>query len=81
MEKFSLLTGLLNLAFLLNLPSGYLRAGAKKFSPRWFLFIHLPIPFIAFARILSHIEYRYIPIIIISSVIGQILGNKIRFEV
>ncbi|MCX7794318.1 MAG: hypothetical protein N2257_07960 [Thermodesulfovibrionales bacterium] len=81
MEKLGLITGLFNLAFILNLPSGFLRGGAKRFSPRWFIFIHLPIPFIALARIFSHIEVLYIPLFLLSSILGQIIGNKIRFEV
>ncbi len=80
MEKFALIAGLFNLAFLLNLPAGYLRGKAKKFSPRWFLFIHLPIPFIAGARIISHVDIRYIPLLIFSSVLGQILGSRITFS-
>ncbi|MFN3740193.1 MAG: hypothetical protein ACK4TF_05905 [Thermodesulfovibrionales bacterium] len=81
MEKLGLIAGLFNLAFILNLASGFLRGRAKKFSPQWFFFIHLPIPFIAFARIFSHLELKYIPLFIFSSIIGQVLGSKLRFEV
>lgn len=81
MEKLGLIAGLFNLAFILNLPSGFLRGRAKKFSLRWFLFIHLPIPFIAFARIFSHIDIKYIPLFVLSSILGQILGSRLRFEV
>ncbi len=81
MEKIGLIAGLFNLAFILNLPSGFLRGRTKKFSPQWFLFIHLPIPFIAFARIFSHIDIKYIPLFVLSSILGQILGSKLRFEV
>jgi hypothetical protein len=80
MEKFALITGLFNLAFLLNLPAGYMRGRARKFSPRWFLFIHLPIPFIIAARIISHVDIRYIPLFIFSSVLGQLLGSRITFS-
>lgn len=81
MEKLGLIAGLFNLAFILNLPSGFLRGRAKKFSFQWFLFIHLPIPFIAFARIFSHLELKYIPLFILSSILGQIIGSKLKFEV
>lgn len=81
MEKLGLIAGLFNLAFILNLPSGFLRGRAKKFSLQWFLFIHLPIPFIAFARIFSHVDIKYIPLFVLSSILGQILGSRLRFEV
>ncbi len=81
MEKLGLIAGLFNLAFILNLPSGFLRGRAKKFTTRWFVFVHLPIPFIALARIFSHIEVRYIPLFVFSSILGQIIGSKIKFEV
>jgi hypothetical protein len=64
---------------LLNLPFGYARARARKYSLRWFLYIHAPIPFIFIARTLSHIQIIYIPIFVIAAVMGQILGGKLEF--
>ena len=64
---------------LLNLPFGYARAKTKKYSLRWFLYIHLPIPLIFIARTLSHIDIKYIPIFVVAAVIGQILGGKLGF--
>ena len=65
------------LALVLNIPFGYLRAKEKKFSFRWWLYIHLPIPFIIFVRIASQLDFRYIPIFIFAAVIGQICGGKL----
>jgi hypothetical protein len=63
---------------LINLPFGYFRSKTKKYSFRWFLYIHIPIPLIFLARTLSHIEFRYIPILILAALAGQILGGKLN---
>jgi len=64
---------------LVNLPFGYARAKAKRYSLRWFLYIHLPIPLIFIARTFSHIEFKYIPVLVLAAITGQILGGKLDF--
>ncbi len=64
---------------LINLPFGYARAKAKKYSFRWFLCIHIPIPLIFIIRTISHIHVEYIPIFVFAAVAGQIIGGKIDF--
>ena len=66
------------ITLLLNLPFGYARARAKKYSLRWFLYIHVPIPFIFIARVLSHIEMQYIPFFALTAIIGQLVGGKLE---
>lgn len=66
------------LAFIINIPFGYLRNKSRKFSARWFLYVHLSIPFIVAARLLSHTDYRYIPVFILAAVAGQYLGGRIE---
>lgn len=66
-------------AFLINIPFGRLRSKVKKFSWRWFAYIHLPIPFIALPRILLGISFYFIPLFLVASVAGQIAGSKIKF--
>ena len=34
-------------AFLLNVPLGWMRQGTRRFSPAWFLWVHLSVPLIA----------------------------------
>lgn len=63
----------------INLPFGYFRKRAKRFSFKWFLYIHIPIPLILLARVLSHLDYRYIPIFLMAAVIGQFLGGRVEF--
>ena len=61
-----------------NLPLGYLRQGTRKFSPAWFLYVHLSVPLIALLRVLNHISLRTIPLFIACAVLGQVLGGKAR---
>jgi hypothetical protein len=64
---------------LVNLPFGYVRTKTKRYSLRWFLCIHIPIPLIFIARTLSHIEFKYIPVLVLAALTGQILGGKLEF--
>lgn len=65
-------------ALAVNVPLGYLRAGARKYSARWFLFIHLSIPLIAFLRISSHLTAWAIPVFVLCAIAGQLAGGRIR---
>jgi hypothetical protein len=64
---------------LINLPFGHARAKTRRYSLRWFLYIHIPIPLIFIARTLSHIEFKYIPVLVLAAITGQILGGKLEF--
>ena len=64
-------------AFILNLPFGYLRNFTKKFSWQWFACIHIPIPFLAFFRIITGTPWQYIGLFLIMSVLGQIIGARL----
>jgi hypothetical protein len=77
-NKFYAILFLFALTFLINLPFGRARARTEKYSFRWFLYIHAPIPIIFVIRIVSQIEMKYIPIFVLAAVIGQILGGKLE---
>jgi hypothetical protein len=77
-NKFYVILSLFAFTLLLNLPFGYVRAKTKKYSLRWFLYIHVPIPLILVARTISHIEMKYIPIFAFAALTGQILGGKLE---
>ncbi len=47
------------LVFVINLPFGYLRGKSKKYSLKWFLYIHLPIPMIILLRIYSGLGFQF----------------------
>jgi len=65
----------------MNLPFGYLRGKTRKFSFLWFLYIHLPIPFVIVFRVLAGFSLKIVPIILAASIAGQIVGARIeRFK-
>jgi hypothetical protein len=76
--KWVIAVGIAVLTVVVNLPFGYFRQKTKKFSLKWFLCIHLPIPLIFLARVSSHLSYKFIPIFVAAAVTGQILGGKIE---
>ena len=63
------------IAVALNVPFGAWRATTDRLSLRWFLAVHLPIPFILFLRVASGHTWRVIPLMIAASVAGQLLGS------
>jgi len=65
-------------AFGVNIPLGYLRAGVRKFSPAWFLYVHLSIPLIILLRLSLGLGYAFIPIFIAMAVGGQLAGGRMR---
>lgn len=69
---------LLLFTLLINLPFGYARAKSRRFSFRWFLYIHIPIPIIFIARTISHIEFKYLPLLALAAIIGQVVGGKLE---
>ncbi|MBI5560258.1 MAG: hypothetical protein HY883_03185 [Deltaproteobacteria bacterium] len=78
MEHILLLIAILTLAALvINLPFGYLRSGTKKFSLKWFLYIHVPVPILIVLRLLAGVGYRAIPVVVAGAVIGQFIGGLI----
>lgn len=78
-NKFYAVLILLGFTLLINLPFGYARAKTRRYSFRWFLYIHVPIPIIFIARTISHIEFKYIPLLALAAIIGQIVGGKLEF--
>jgi hypothetical protein len=79
----SLLTRLVLVALavaVLNLPFGYWRQGTKKFSPAWFAFVHLPIPFVVLLRLKSGIGFGWYtyPVMVAAYFGGQFLGARHR---
>jgi hypothetical protein len=65
---------------LLNLPFGYWRAGARRFSLGWFLAVHVPVPFVIGLRLVSGIGWHMVtfPILMGAFFGGQLLGGQFR---
>lgn len=81
MEKILLTLLILTLiTLILNLPFGYLRSKANKFSLRWFLYIHLPIPFVILMRVWMGFGYTAIPALLVGAMAGQLLGGYLNLN-
>lgn len=77
-SKLALVAVLFMLTVIVNLPFGYFRRRSRRFSFKWFLYIHIPIPVIFLARVLSNLDFRYIPLFILAAVIGQFWGGRME---
>lgn len=66
------------LVFLINLPFGYWRSKVKKFSMRWFLAIHLPVPFVYALRVYAGINWGILSFIVLIGFyfLGQYVGSR-----
>ena len=63
------------ITLIFNVFCGIFRVRQTKL--KWkLLYIHLPIPFIAYMRITSGISWKYIPLLVVVAVIGQLIGGK-----
>lgn len=71
-----LLVGLVVL--LINLPCGYWRSRVKKFSVKWFLAIHVPIPIVYTLRIYEGIGWQVSSFIVLVGAffLGQYIGSR-----
>ncbi len=66
------------LTFLFNMPFGFWRASVKKFSWKWFLAVHLPIPVIVFMRFYFELGFQFYtyPFLVGAFFFGQFVGAK-----
>ncbi len=64
----------------LNLPFGFWRAGLGKFSARWIVAVHAPVPFVVAIRLLAGLGWHLItfPILVGAFFTGQFLGGRLR---
>ncbi|MEW6660853.1 MAG: hypothetical protein ACOY9Y_12405 [Bacillota bacterium] len=69
--------GLHLLVLALNVPMGFWRASASKFSLYWFLAIHLTIPLIIAIRISTGLSFSLVPLLIFAAIFGQGLGSRV----
>lgn len=78
MSKTLLVILVFVLALAINVPFGYLRQRSRKYSIKWFLYIHLPVPLIIMARLFSQLDFRFIPLFLFAGVLGQFCGGKLE---
>ncbi|RNC72781.1 MAG: hypothetical protein ED859_02140 [Desulfuromonadales bacterium] len=78
MHTFLMISGLVALAILINLPLGYLRQGYEKFTFGWYFYIHISIPFLIYLRVKAGYSWKLIPLTLGGAVVGQLLGGIIQ---
>ncbi|MCL5734625.1 MAG: hypothetical protein M1274_03395 [Actinobacteria bacterium] len=71
------LAEVLLIVLLATLPFGFYRAYTRRFSLRWFLAIHLPVPLVFLTRIEAHLSYAFIPFTCLAFAAGQLLGSRL----
>jgi hypothetical protein len=69
---------LMLIVFLINIPFGYWRSRADRFSRNWMMAIHLPVPVVFLMRIMSGFSWTIIPLLMVSFATGQFIGGNIR---
>ena len=76
----STLAGVTLAILLLNLPFGYWREGVRKFSPQWFLAVHVPVPLAIGLRFAVGLGFRLatLPLFVAAFFGGQFLGGRLR---
>lgn len=76
----STLAGVVLAILLLNLPFGYWREGVRKFSPQWFLAVHVPVPLAIGLRFAVGLGFRLatLPLFVAAFFGGQFLGGRLR---
>lgn len=70
-------TLLILLCVVINIPMGIWRSRHRKFSWQWFAAVHLPVPLVVLLRISSGISWGFIPVFILASIFGQLVGPKL----
>ena len=68
------------LVLLLNLPFGFWRAGARRFSWPWILAVHAPVPLVIGLRLASGLGWQAatFPVMMGAFFTGQFLGGRLR---
>jgi hypothetical protein len=69
---------LILIVFIINLPFGHFRSKHAKFSRKWIMAVHIPIPFVFLLRVFSGFNWTVIPLMVLSDVAGQIVGGKLK---
>lgn len=65
-------------AFAVNVPLGIWREGLRKFSPGWFLAVHLSVPFVIALRMSLDLSMLAVPGLIGAAILGQFIGARWR---
>lgn len=66
--------------FLLNLPFGYWRGSARKFTAKWIAAIHAPVPLVVAMRLAAGVRWQLanLPLLVGAYFLGQLAGSRAR---
>ena len=72
----------LAVTFVINLPCGYWRAGVRKFSPQWFVAVHVAVPMVIALRFALGLPFRWtmLPFFVAAYFGGQYVGSRLRLR-
>jgi len=70
----------LAVTFAINVPFGYWRAGARKFSQQWFVTVHAAVPMVIALRFALGLPFRWkmLPFFVAAYFGGQFAGSRRR---
>lgn len=77
MHTALLLSAIMTMAVVVNIPLGYQRQGCRKFSFGWYFYVHISIPVIIYARVKTGLGWQFIPFTLASAVAGQLIGGRL----
>ncbi len=66
--------------FLVNLPFGYWRGSACKFTAKWLTAIHAPVPLVVAMRLALGVRWQLgnLPLLLAAYFLGQLAGTRAR---
>lgn len=66
--------------FVVNVPFGFWRAGARRLSVPWFVAVHAPVPLVILARWASGLGFQLatVPVFAGAFFAGQVVGGRLR---
>jgi hypothetical protein len=72
----------IGVTFVINAPFGYWRAGARKFSPQWFVAVHAAVPLVIAVRFALDLPFRWsmFPFFVAAYFGGQFAGSRLRLK-
>lgn len=77
-DTHTLIFIILILLTLVNIPFGMARSAAPRFSRKWGRCIYIPILLSIIIRRLAMVSYKLIPLFLVATVAGQLLGGRIK---
>ena len=82
MSEAQLLAAVCAAIVAINLPLGWWRAGARKFSPAWFVAVHAAVPLVVLLRWWTELPFSWarLPLFVAAYFAGQWLGARWRMR-